>query len=97
VGATVLLLMFVSLLLRGFLRIARGAPDPLGLLMAVGLTTAVVIEGFTNAAVASGLFPVTGLPMPFVSYGGSSMLTTGVMVGILLNISRHCPGEAATE
>ncbi len=65
--------------------------------MAVGLTTAVVIEGFTNAAVASGLFPVTGLPMPFVSYGGSSMLTTGVMVGILLNISRHCPGEAATE
>ncbi len=97
VGATVLLLMFVSLLLRGFLRIARGAPDPLGLLLAVGLTTAVVMEGFTNAAVASGLFPVTGLPMPFVSYGGSSMFVTGVMVGILLNISRHTPVEAAEE
>jgi cell division protein FtsW len=89
VGATVLLLMFVSLLLRGTLRIARAAPDPLGLFLATGLTTAIVMEGFTNAAVASGLFPVTGLPMPFVSYGGSSMLTTGVMIGILLNISRH--------
>jgi len=97
IGATILLLMFVSLLLRGFLRVARGAPDPLGLLLAVGLTTAVVIEGFTNAAVASGLFPVTGLPMPFVSYGGSSMLTTGIMVGILLNISRHGPGEAVAD
>jgi cell division protein FtsW len=94
IGATVLLLMFVSLLLRGYLRVARGAPDPLGLLLAVGLTTAIVMEGFANAAVASGLFPVTGLPMPFVSYGGSSMLTTGIMVGMLLNISRHAPREA---
>ncbi|HYE96057.1 MAG TPA: FtsW/RodA/SpoVE family cell cycle protein [Rubricoccaceae bacterium] len=88
-GATALLLVFVYLLLRGYLRIARGAPDPLGLFLATGLTTAVVLYGFVNAAVASGLFPVTGLPMPFVSYGGTSMLATGAMVGILLNISRH--------
>jgi cell division protein FtsW len=93
VGATALLLLFVSVLLRGFLRIARAAPDPLGLFLATGLTTAVVLYGFVNAAVASGLFPVTGLPMPFVSYGGTSMLTTGVMVGILLNVSRHAPSD----
>ncbi len=89
VGATFVLAVFAYLLLRGYLRIARGAPDPFGLFLATGLTTAIVLYGFTNAAVASGLFPVTGLPMPFVSYGGTSMVATGVMVGILLNISRH--------
>ena len=88
-GACVMLLVFVWLLGRGFLRIARGAPDPLGLFLAVGLTTAIVLYGFVNAAVATGLLPVTGLAMPFVSYGGTSLLITGVMVGILLNISRH--------
>ncbi len=89
IGATALLLVFVYLLLRGYLRIARGAPDPLGLFLATGLTTAIVLYGFVNAAVASGLFPVTGLAMPFVSYGGTSLVATGAMVGILLNISRH--------
>jgi cell division protein FtsW len=92
-GATLLLLVFVYLLLRGYLRIARGAPDPLGLFLAAGLTSAVVLYGFVNAAVASGLFPVTGLPMPFVSYGGTSLVATGAMVGILLNISRHSQTE----
>ncbi|HLT46410.1 MAG TPA: FtsW/RodA/SpoVE family cell cycle protein, partial [Rubricoccaceae bacterium] len=92
-GATMLLLVFVYLLLRGYLRIARGAPDPLGLFLATGLTSAVVLYGFVNAAVASGLFPVTGLPMPFVSYGGTSLVATGAMVGMLLNISRHSQSE----
>ena len=92
-GATALLLVFVYFLLRGYLRIARGAPDPLGLFLATGLTSAVVLYGFVNAAVASGLFPVTGLPMPFVSYGGTSLVATGAMIGILLNISRHASLE----
>ncbi len=94
-GATAILLIFVYLLLRGYLRIARGSPDPLGLFLATGLTTAIVLYGFANAAVASGLFPVTGLAMPFVSYGGTSLLATGAMVGILLNISRHSETESA--
>lgn len=88
-GASALLLIFVYLLMRGYLRIARGSPDPLGLFLATGLTTAIVLFGFVNAAVASGLLPVTGLAMPFVSYGGTSLVATGAMVGILLNISRH--------
>ena len=88
-GAGFVLLVFVWILGRGFLRVARGAPDPLGLFLATGLTTAVVLGGFVNAAVTCGLLPVTGLAMPFVSYGGTSMIMTGAMVGILLNVSRH--------
>ena len=89
IGAGLVLVVFVWLLGRGFLRVAKGAPDPLGLFLATGLTTAVVLGGFVNAAVATGLLPVTGLAMPFVSYGGTSMIATGAMVGVLLNVSRH--------
>ena len=89
IGATIVLLIFAWFLIRGFLRIAKDAPDPLGLFLATGLTVAVALYGFVNAAVACGLMPVTGLAMPFVSYGGTSLLATGAMVGILLNISRH--------
>ena len=84
--------LFALILARGFLHIARNAPDPLGLFLAVGLTTMIVLYGFIHAGVTCGLFPVTGLPMPFVSYGGTSMVATGVMVGVLLNISRHVEG-----
>ena len=89
-GAMGLLAAFLILLFRGFLRIARPAPDPLGLFLGVGLTTSVALYAFVHAAVACGLLPVTGLPMPFVSYGGTSMAATGMMCGILLNISRQC-------
>jgi cell division protein FtsW len=90
-GALALLALFVALLIRGYLRIARHAPDLLGALLATGCTTVVVLYGFVHAGVASGLLPVTGLPMPFVSYGGTSLVATGVLVGILLNISRRVP------
>ena len=89
IGAFGLLSMYLLLLYRGILRIARGAPDPLGLVLAVGLVTMLSLYGFVHAGVACGLFPVTGLPMPFVSYGGTSMLANGVMIGILLNIVRE--------
>ncbi len=89
VGALVLLVLFVILLYRGLLRVARHAPDPLGLFAAVGLVTMLALYGFVHAGVASGLLPVTGLAMPFVSYGGTSMLAGGITVGILLNISRQ--------
>lgn len=90
-GALGLLAVFVMLLFRGFLRIARHAPDPLGLLLGVGFTTMAVMYAFVHAAVACALLPVTGLPMPFVSYGGTSMVAMGMMLGILLNISRRTP------
>jgi cell division protein FtsW len=96
-GAIALLAVFVILLFRGFMRIARHAPDPLGLFLGVGFTTMLVLYGFVHAGVASGLLPVTGLPMPFVSYGGTSLLATGIMVGILLNISRHVNQHAQLQ
>jgi len=65
----------------------------LGLFLAVGLVAMLVLYGFIHAGVASGLLPVTGLPLPFVSYGGTSMVANGIMVGILLNISRHVLGK----
>ena len=89
VGALVLLTLFVVFLFRGLLRVARHAADPLGLFVAVGFTGMLALYGFVHAGVACGLLPVTGLPMPFVSYGGTSMLAAGVMVGVLLNISRQ--------
>lgn len=89
IGALLLLFGFCVLLFRGYLRIARDAPDPLGLVLAVGFTTLIAAYGFVHAAVSCGLLPVTGLPMPFVSYGGTSMVANGIMVGVLLNISRQ--------
>lgn len=89
IGSFGLMLIFVVILIRGVAFIARQAPDALGTLMALGATLMITLYGFVNAAVATGLFPVTGLPMPFISYGGTSMLFAGVMVGILLNISKY--------
>jgi cell division protein FtsW len=96
-GATLLLFGFCVLLFRGYLRIARDAPDPLGLVLAVGFTTLIVAYGFVHAAVSCGLLPVTGLPMPFVSYGGTSMVANGLMVGVLLNISRQSAKRTPDE
>ncbi|SMO77709.1 FtsW/RodA/SpoVE family cell cycle protein [Gracilimonas mengyeensis] len=92
-GAASLIFIFTLILIRGVVFIARNAEDQLGALLAVGCTLTIVFYGFVNAGVASGLLPVTGLPMPFVSYGGTSMLFTGLMVGILLNISKHNRGR----
>ena len=89
VGSMTIILLFTIILFRGIAVIAKNAPDVVGTLLAVACTLMVVIYGFVNAGVASGLLPVTGLPMPFVSYGGTSMLFAGMMTGILLNISKH--------
>ncbi len=89
VGSIALIFLFTLILFRGIAVIAKNAPDTVGTLMATACTLLIALYGFVNAGVASGLLPVTGLPMPFVSYGGSSMIFSGLMVGILLNISKH--------
>ncbi len=88
-GSGILILVFTIILIRGVVYIARNAEDSLGMLLALACTLMIVLYGFVNALVASGLLPVTGLPMPFVSYGGTSMLFAGFMAGLLLNISKH--------
>lgn len=95
-GAGIIILLFVVILIRGIVFIARNAEDTLGMLLAAACTITIALYGFVNAAVASGLLPVTGLPMPFISYGGTSMLFTALMVGILLNISKHNRNKKST-
>jgi len=88
VGAAAILIMFLALAARG-MSIARKAPDDFGYLLAFGITLSIFVGFLFNAGVVVGLFPTTGLPMPFLSYGGSSLVFTAAAIGILLNISRQ--------
>jgi cell division protein FtsW len=87
-GASAVLVLFLALAIRG-MSIARKAPDDHGYLLAFGITFSIFVGFLINAGVVVGLFPTTGLPMPFLSYGGSSLVFTAAAVGILLNISRQ--------
>jgi cell division protein FtsW len=87
IGAFVVVIAFWLFLWRG-IRVAFYAEDLLGKYMAFGITFAIIIQAALNLLVVVGLAPPTGVPLPFVSYGGSSLLTNLVAVGILLNISR---------
>jgi cell division protein FtsW len=91
IGASLVLFLFTFIMIRGIVYVARKSVTQSGMLLASIFTMTFVIYGFVNAAVATGLFPVTGLPMPFVSYGGTSMLFSGMMVGVVLNISKNKP------
>jgi len=84
----IILAMYVILVWRGF-KIAREAPDRFGFLVATGITTWIGFQSALNIAVNLALFPVTGLTLPFISYGGSSLLSVLFGVGVLLNISAH--------
>lgn len=77
---------------RGYM-IARGARDRFGFLVAAGITTSIAFQTILNISVNLSLFPLTGLTLPFISYGGSSLLATLCGVGILLNISMHSASE----
>lgn len=87
-GVTLLLALFVFFAWRGF-TIARNAPDDFGRLLAFGLTAWIIIQALLNIAGNLQLGPITGITLPFVSYGSSSLAVTLFSVGILLNISRH--------
>jgi cell division protein FtsW len=88
IGATVILLCFCVITWRG-LRAATRAPDRFGAFLALGLTAMVAIQAFFNMSVVLGLLPTKGIPLPFVSFGGSSLLISMVGMGILLNVSQH--------
>lgn len=86
VGTLLIMTLFVVILLRG-LKIARMARDEFGRFLALGITSSIALYAIINAGVTLGLLPTTGLPMPFMSYGGSSLLVSAIAVGVLLNIS----------
>lgn len=88
IGATFVVLLFFVFVWRGF-RIGMGAPDVFSGLLAIGLTSMIGIQAMINMGVVSGILPVTGITLPFLSYGGTSLVFTMVGVGVLLNISRE--------
>jgi cell division protein FtsW len=83
-----LILAYAAIAWRGYL-IAKGAPNRYVMLMATGLTSWIVFQAYVNIAVNLGLMPITGITLPFVSYGGSSMISVLVASGILLQLSKH--------
>ena len=92
-GATAVLLCFGVIVWRG-LRITAAAPDRFGVLLALGLTMMVAFQAFVNISVVLGLMPTKGIPLPFVSSGGSSLLVSLLGMGILLNVSQHASADA---
>jgi len=87
-GTGSVLLLFMLVALRG-IRVSILAPDPFGRLLAAGLTGSIVFQALLNMAVVSKVVPFTGIPLPFISYGGSSLSISMVAAGILLNISKQ--------
>ena len=88
IGCLILIFLFFVLTLR-CLNVARNAPDKFSYLLAVGITTQIAFQFVFNIGVTLGLLPVTGISLPFISYGGTALLITMGMAGIILNISRY--------
>lgn len=93
IGATVVLACFCLITWRG-LRIASRAPDSFGAFIALGLTTMIAVQALVNISVVLGMMPTKGIPLPFVSAGGSSLIINLLGMGVLLNVSRHASSEA---
>ena len=88
VGAALVILLFAVLIWRG-IRIAMNAKDSYGMLVATGITAVIAFQSIINIGVVTNTIPNTGQPLPFISYGGTSLLFLMAMVGMLLNISRY--------
>ena len=86
IGVVIVLLFYMVLFIAGIL-IAKKAKDKFGQMLAFGISFSIIIYAFVNTAVATGLFPTTGLPLPFISYGGTSIIFLSASIGILINIA----------
>ncbi len=92
-GFLLVLALFALLVVRG-LRLSLKAPDTFGSYLALGLTLVIGLPAAINMGVVSGILPTKGLSLPFLSYGGSSLIASMLAVGILLNISSQIKGPA---
>jgi rod shape determining protein RodA len=86
VGAMILLGLFLTIILRG-IDIGATARRPFGSFVAIGVVSYFVFHVVVNVAITTGLLPVTGLPLPLISYGGSNLVVSSLLVGLLLNVS----------
>jgi len=96
VGTTLVMIGFVFFGIRGYLTALR-APDRFGSCLAAGITTWITFEALLNMATVTNTLPVTGVPLPFFSYGGTAVATTLAAVGVLLAIARHGSGSGLGE
>src|SRR5690625_600480 len=87
VGVMIVIALLATIVLRGFY-ISRQCHDSFGSLLAIGLSALVGIQAFVNLGAISGILPITGVPLPFISYGGSSLIVMFIAMGILNNIAR---------
>jgi len=92
VGTLAIIFVFALFLWRG-IRTALLAPDRFGMLLSLGIVTSIVVQALFNISVVLSLVPTKGIPLPFISYGGSSLVPTLAAVGILLNVSQHASGS----
>ncbi len=95
-GAAFVVILFIAFAVRGY-QIARRAVDPFGALLAVGFTTWVIIRALLNIAVMTAVVPSTGVPLPFISYGGSALMVVMMGVGLMLSIQRVATLRHITE
>jgi cell division protein FtsW len=86
IGTTVILCIYLLIFIIGVI-IAKNAKDKFGQLLAFGISFTIILSAFINAAVVTGLFPTTGIPLPFISYGGTSIIFTCAAMGIIINIA----------
>ncbi len=90
-GAVAIVLLFTVLVWRG-LRVGLRAPEPFGAYLALGITVLIATQTLVNLGVVTGVLPTKGLPLPFISFGGSALVMTMTSTGMLLNISQHANG-----
>ena len=88
IGVVIVVGLLICLMINGF-QVALHSPDDFGRNLAFGITIMIVLQSFLNIGVVIGLLPTKGVPLPFISYGGSSLVTNIYMVGVLINISKH--------
>lgn len=88
VGSVLLIFLFVAFALRGY-RVATHAPDLFGMLIVVGIITLIIAQTFLNIAAMLAIAPLSGLPLPFISHGGTALLTMLAAVGIVINVSKY--------
>lgn len=88
IGCALIVMLFLFLAFRGF-RLARRTPDLYGALLATGITTWLILQAMINIGANTGTIPYTGVPLPFISFGGSSLVVSLAGIGVLLNISRY--------
>ena len=96
IGAAIILLVFMAVIVRGYW-IALQAPDRFGLLLVVGVISLFAMQTFFNVAVVTGLFPTTGISLPFFSYGGTALCLQLLEMGIVLSVSKYRRNVSSRE